>query len=273
MAKRAPPRTRTALLVVLAVLVLALLALLLRATRDAPLAAAARDGSVHVAGRLPCTQADDEGAEGAYQDVWDAGGELPGIPATPFTDLVVLSGSEEDAEDGRGARLAELRGLDASFAPTREVVRLRGSTPVRVARAFRVVHSVELSGFGEGSNVGDVEVRGDGALLALVRAGQRASHAARYVVPLAHSGSITRWGARVNRVARVGMPRSALFALRLNGTPLDVVGEWSGGGGGGGGKPAAFPVREGDVVSVSVQSGAHGMDVSAWFDLQLAPVH
>lgn len=271
MARRAPPHpmghNRIYLAVLIAVLLVAGVALLLQLVPDTS-SAAVRTGVQHVVGRLPCTEAGEDDGEGAFQDVWDAGGDLPPIPAVPYAAVHVVSSSGEDAAGGVGARLLTLRGLDASFAPVREVLALTGTTPARASRAFRVVHGAEVSG--PHANVGEVSVRGDGELLALVRPTLRASFAARLVVPLAHAGTISGWGARVNRVARVGMPRAALFALRLNGTPLDVGGEWSGASGGA--VPQAVPVREGDVVSVSVQSGAGGMDVSAWFDVDLQRV-
>lgn len=103
-------------------------------TRLAPWKVEVNDGNVNNSFTSSANATSPPINSGVTSDLWSDGGIL--VPQTTAQTLRIVSSSADDTAGGTGARLIQVRGLDANFDQQSELVILDGLTPVTTVNTY-----------------------------------------------------------------------------------------------------------------------------------------
>lgn len=147
---------------------------------------------------------DTSGARSFPIDVWPAPGDVRDYPfLSAAASLQIVSTSAADAVSGTGARVALVRGLDASWNEVVEAVAMSGTTPAPVATQMLRVNDVIVATAGTGlTNAGTLSLSTvGGTVLAQIAPGDGSSFSGVYSVPVGYRLLITDYNGSVQRSA------------------------------------------------------------------------
>jgi len=133
----------------------------------------------------------------ALETIWSAGGLYSYLTAA--TVLKVSSGDVDDTIAGAGARTVELQGLDASYLPITELVKLNGQTAVNTKKLFlRIFRMRALTAGASGKNegiiyagTGNITTGVPDNIYAQIDAGLSQTLMALYTIPAGMQGCIS----------------------------------------------------------------------------------
>ena len=116
------------------------------------------------------------------ETIWQNTGVISFPSAAGATTIV--SGSENDASAGTGARTVLVEGLLAGYLPSSETVTLNGTTPVALSADYLRINRISVATAGSGqTNAGALTATIGGTTVNTVAAGKSISQSAIYTVP------------------------------------------------------------------------------------------
>lgn len=206
------------------------------------------------------------------EDIGFVGGLF--VPPTDARVHAIVSTSANDTAAGTGARTLTVNGLNGSYVDTTETVTLNGTTPVNTVNSYRIIHLVTVATAGTGLvNAGAISgtAATDATLSFKIMTGKGRSQLAFYMIPVGHTGYVTRYGGSINGSSTANAALELFVtpfggALNLNGTLIfqgsgttNMLREYE--------TPLHF--TEKSLIRLRVTVDVNNVDVCGFFDMYL----
>lgn len=194
---------------------------------------------IHQYGRNPDTDpAASATAVPVGRDLWHGG--IAGAAAwVPPTDARIHQLASTDDEDGgagtdTGALTCHVGGLDTNYKLVEETVTLNGTTDAPTAKAYRMIHHMEILTAGSaGRNLGVITATADtdATVTDQIPVDRNHSASAMFMIPAGKTGYLLDWGGDLFRTAGVAttadlflmeMPTGGVWAVRDDGAVVQA---------------------------------------------------